>query len=242
MMFNLLRLSLKNLFNFCDWRFSLKMMLMLIDQLLHRLEYIHFKNVIHHDIKSKNFLMNIERCDNQMYVTDLSLVTKRRNVQIKTHSADVAKWHLINTTRFSSINDHLNIYRCSFSVLLTHTLNTVLVQDCRDDLKSFKYMFLYLFQDFLSWQELTTEDQTQKNELILIKKRTISTKNLCRDLSKKFQAYFNHIHSLDFDETLTYVYLRKIFHNLFVWNDFDYNCIFDWIILKYLRLCWANLT
>lgn len=242
MMFDLLRSSLKNLFNFCDRRFSLKTMLMLIDQLLHRLEYIHFKNVIHRNIKSENFLMNIERRDNQMYVTDLSLVTKRRNVQIKTHSADVAKRHLIDTTRFFSINDHLDIHRCSFSVLSTHTLNTVLVQDRRDDLKSFEYMFLYLLRDFLSWQELTTEDQTQKNELILIKKRTISTENLCRDFSEKFRAYFDQIRSLDFDETSTYVYLRKIFRNLFVQDDFDYDRIFDWIILKYLRLCRANLT
>lgn len=79
MMFDLLGSSLEDLFNFCGRKFSLKIVLMLVEQLVHRLKYIHFKNVIHRDIKSKNFLMSVEKHGNQVYVTDLGLAIERRD-------------------------------------------------------------------------------------------------------------------------------------------------------------------
>jgi len=47
MVFDLLNPSLEDLFNFCDRKFSLKTVLMLVDQLICRLDYIHSKDVIH---------------------------------------------------------------------------------------------------------------------------------------------------------------------------------------------------
>lgn len=112
MVFDLLGPSLEDLFSFCGRRFSLKIVLMLADQLLHRLEYIHSKNVIHRDVKPGNFLMGTGRCGNQVYATDMGLATERRDVQTKTNSAGAARRHLIGTARFASINGHLGIREC----------------------------------------------------------------------------------------------------------------------------------
>ena len=78
-------------------------------------------------------------------------------------------------------------------------------------------------------------DQTQKEELILEEKRRINTEDLCKDLPQEFAVYFDHICSLDFDEKSKYSYLRKIFRDLFVREGFDYDHVYDWTILEYLR-------
>ncbi|KAL9612153.1 MAG: hypothetical protein Q9167_003232 [Letrouitia subvulpina] len=169
--------------------------------------------------------MGTGKCGNQVYITDLGLATECRDFQIKANPACAAKRHLIGTARFASIKGHIGIlqHRC-------------------DDLESLGYMFLYFLQGSLPWQGLKTRDQAEKDELILERKKTISTEDLCRNLPKEFITYFNYIRSLKFDEIPSYSYLRKIFRNLFVREGFDYDYVFDWTILEYLRLCRAELT
>ena len=108
------------------------------------------------------------------------------------------------------------------------------VQDRRDDLESLGYMFLYFLRGSLPWQGLKAGDETDLEEQILEMKKNISTGDLCRDLPKEFATYFDHLRSLDFDETPKYAYLRKIFSNLFIRKGFDYDHVFEWTILKYL--------
>ena len=67
---DLLGPSLEDLFNFCSRRFTMKTVLMLADQMISRVEYVHNKNFIHRDIKPDNFLMGVGKHCNKVYLID----------------------------------------------------------------------------------------------------------------------------------------------------------------------------
>lgn len=67
---NILGPSLEDLLNYCQRRFSLKTILLIADQAISRIKFVHDRGYIHRDIKPENLLMGTGRTGNVLYIID----------------------------------------------------------------------------------------------------------------------------------------------------------------------------
>ncbi|CAA0816185.1 casein kinase 1-like protein 2 [Striga hermonthica] len=220
---DLLGPSLEDLFNFCSRKLSLKTVLMLADQMINRVEFIHSKSFLHRDIKPDNFLMGLGRRANQVYAIDFGLAKKYRDSSTHQHIPYRENKNLTGTARYASMNTHLGIE-----------------QSRRDDLESLGYVFMYFLRGSLPWQGLKAGNKKQKYEKISEKKVSTSIEALCRSYPSEFASYFHYCRSLRFDDKPDYAYLKRIFRDLFIREGFQFDYVFDWTILKYQQSQLAN--
>ena len=82
---DLLGPSIEDLFNFQKRKFTLKTTLMLGDQMLSRIEYIHSKGYLHRDLKPDNFLMGVGKKKTQVYAIDFGLAKKYKDSKTGLH-------------------------------------------------------------------------------------------------------------------------------------------------------------
>lgn len=109
MVFEVLGPSLGDLLNYCGRLFSLKTVLMLADQIIARIRYIHSKNGIHQDIKPENFLMGMGGNGNCVYASDLGLASELLPYEAPP-AAHRSQFGLLGTAN-ASLNGHRGINR-----------------------------------------------------------------------------------------------------------------------------------
>lgn len=95
--------SLEDMLQTCGGRFSVKTCVLIAEQLLRRVEYLHSKCIVHQDIKPENFVWGLRDCQHHLYLIDFGLSKRyyeRRHVRMRQH------FGLIGTARYASVSAH----------------------------------------------------------------------------------------------------------------------------------------
>ena len=204
MVMELLGQSLEDLFTQCSRKFSLKTVLMLADQMLQRIEYLHTNNFLHRDIKPDNFLIGLGKKKNIVHMIDFGLSKRFKEPKTGLHIPYKDGKSLTGTARYASVNTHVGVE-----------------QSRRDDLESIGYLLVYFLRGALPWQGLNAKTKDQKYDKIKQKKISTTVEILTQGLPEQFTAYLNYCRTLKFDEKPDYAYLKRIFKELMHKNGFD---------------------
>ena len=211
---DLLGSSIESLFNKSHKKFSLLTCLMIIDQIVTRLEYIHSKNLLHRDIKPDNFLIGRGNKKNIIYAIDFGLSKKFRDSKTGLHIPYRDGKDLTGTARYASINTHLGIE-----------------QSRRDDIEAVGYMMIYLMKGRLPWQGQVNSNPKKKYDRIKKIKIDLKLNDLCEGLPKETIKFIQYARDMKFEDKPDYNYLRNLLKRMAAKNGLKMDTSkFDWIV------------
>jgi len=211
MAMDLLGPSLDDLFRRCG-QFSLKTVLMLAEQVIDCLEFVHERGILYRDIKPHNFLMGLGDDSHKVHIVDFGLA-KRFLDESGEHISCMKKRRsgVTGTVRYSSLNVHDGLDASR-----------------RDDLEASGYVFLHLLRGNLPWLGLKAKSKKQKVELIRRHKLATSDLELCSGFPIEFVEFFQYCRNLPFAERPDYDYLRDLMRKVFTRHGFERDYDYDW--------------
>jgi len=154
------------------------------------LQFIHFRNFVHWDLKPSNIIMGISKDANVAHIIDFGLSKEFQDSHTCLHILHGDALGLTGTATFASIHSHLGLELRRW-----------------DNLESLAYVLIYFLCSSLPWQGLDFEDC----DLVTESKQQTSTHDLCYGLPPELHTFLDYSHSLSFDDKPNYDYLCSLF-------------------------------
>jgi serine/threonine protein kinase len=204
--------SLESLFQRCQFHFSLKTILMLADQMLSAVQFVHEKGIVHRDVKPENFMFGCGSKRKQLFLIDYGLAKRYRDPESKEHVQLCQHTEIHGTATYSSLNC-LRGYECSR----------------RDDLESIAYCLIYFIRGTLPWMHLEGETTEDKFRRVTEVKLEVSIAELCAGIPPPFASFFRAVRALGFAEDPQYALYRQWFRDLFLQRQFVFDGEYEWV-------------
>eukprot|EP01062_Namystynia_karyoxenos_P028925 TRINITY_DN2183_c0_g1_i1.p1 TRINITY_DN2183_c0_g1~~TRINITY_DN2183_c0_g1_i1.p1 ORF type:complete len:363 (+),score=129.30 TRINITY_DN2183_c0_g1_i1:97-1089(+) len=220
MVIDLLGPSLEDCFNYCGRLLCTRTVLMIIDQMVARVEFLHSRNFLHRDIKPDNFIMGVGKRSHHVYMIDYGLAKKYRDPKTHQHIPYKEGKQLTGTARYASINTHVGIE-----------------QGRRDDLEAVGYIAMYFLRGSLPWQGLKAKTKKQKYDAIAQVKSQTTVAQLCQGYPPEFHKYLEYSRNLRFDDKPDYGMLRQLFRDCMTREGGQFDFVFDWTIKRIQEVC-----
>merc|ERR1719282_381940 len=215
---DLLGPSLQDLFDQCGRRFSMKTVLMLAEQMIDRIAYVHSCGIVHRDIKPHNFLMGLGEHSNQVYIMDFGLAKRYLDPSTGQHIPCCVKRGLTGTVRYTTLNVHKGVEPSR-----------------RDDLGAIGYVLMHFNLGILPWQGISAKSKRTKQKKIGRVKKRMSHEDLCKGFPHEFVKYLEYCDSLGFDDRPDYEHLKCLMRDVFVRECHQHDMTFDWMLVKQKR-------
>ncbi|MCQ2819811.1 MAG: casein kinase 1 family protein [archaeon] len=194
-----------------DSKFSVRCTTNIGIQIIEILEKVHEKSIIHRDIKPDNFVVGLGKNNKLIYLIDFGLAKKYRSLTTLEQYPMKTGKKLTGTARYASINALAGIE-----------------QSRRDDLESVAYSLIYLAKGILPWQGLKVKKKEDRYKLILEKKQSIPSSELCKDLPKEYSEITDYIKGLEYTTKPDYSFIINLFKNVLEKQGFIYDKYCDW--------------
>jgi serine/threonine protein kinase len=191
-------------------------------QMICRLEYLHQRSYIHRDIKPDNFVFGVGTNSHILYLIDMGLAQRYRDLKTLVHRPYKEDRGLAGTARYVSVNVHLGVE-----------------QSCRDDLESVGYVLISLRKGKLPWQSLkgkSKEKRERDRDPLAASKMETPPEVLCQDMPSEFLQYMQRVRQLTFDQRPPYALLRGYFIGLMVRSNYAYDFQYDWVVERERRI------
>jgi serine/threonine protein kinase len=175
----------------------LRELVLLTIQLISCIKFIHSLGIIHQDLKLENFLFGQGEYYNQIFCIDFGL--SKVYLDKGSHIPFKQLGHFKGTVRYAPLAAH----KCE-------------EQSRKDDLESLGYIFVYLFNGGLPWQNTTVKekDKRKKKQLVENMKENIDLEKLTGGMPREYLMYMEYVKNLEYDEKPDYSALKKMFVQL----------------------------
>ena len=193
---DLLGNTLEEVFKMCNNKFSLKTILILGEQMISILDFIHSQGIVHRDFKPANLVFGRKEKKNRLFLIDFEI--SENLIKDGKHIPYDDFDDFIGSLYYASVNAH-------YGVLPTR----------RDDLSGLAYIFLKLLKGKLPW-----EDEKEYMKVSEMKRYTTSAK-LFEGFPEEFAILYDYAYNMWFEVKPDYDYVRKLFGDLYKKMGFD---------------------